>query len=256
MATTVASARGPRTHVIIPTAGRDLDLLTSCLRALAAASLDVQLRITIVVCPVSGPLSPAIGTLAPDATVIALPGPFNYARSINVGLREPDDSPYVLLLNDDCRLTKPGDLAALIALLVRERLACIGPWVMQVQSPGDGYPAIRSRGFVATKTPILGCCALWDRRWLARIGELDERFGIGYGFDEADMLFRARNLGGRWGRNDSIVAEHTNHATFGADVLARPLFRENVMRFAEKYPGVHPWGEGPEWDPLPRAPER
>jgi len=58
------------------------------------------------------------------------------------------------------------------------------------------------------------------------------------------------DAGGRWGRNDSLAVEHGNHSKFGPDMLASPLFREIIVRFAQKFLGVHPWSEGVDWDPI------
>ena len=110
---------------VVPTAGIDVERLSRCLDALQASSHGVEIRPVLVVCPATPEIVATVRRREGHrATVIALPPPFNYPRSINVGLaqREPEER-CALLLNDDCRFTGPDDLHQLATTLTERRWA-------------------------------------------------------------------------------------------------------------------------------------
>jgi len=115
--------------VIIPTSGDDTICLKRCLTSLYCAVEWKGIHLVIVLCPANKEKEKRIKEVCGKyATVISLPGPFNYCRSINKGLsqKRPDDG-YVLFLNDDVTFTKKGDLLLLKKTLREKRWACVGP---------------------------------------------------------------------------------------------------------------------------------
>ncbi len=239
---------------IIPTAGRDAQRLARCLHSLERAANGLDLQVVVVLCPATPATLRTTRKVARQrAEVIALPGPFNYCRSMNAGLlqRRAVDT-CALFLNDDVTFTTPGDLVRLKQTLRAERWACVGPHIRGWHAQHSEVP--RSVGAIRTNEPVVGACALWDLRWLDRVGQLDEEFGVGWGMDEADLGLRVVRQGGRFGRQDAVEIEHLQHATFGREYTdyAGPAHARNLAYFTSKYGrSVASWGESHHWVPLP-----
>jgi len=192
-----------------------------------------------------------------------LEGPFNYCRSINEGLkyRHSRDS-CALFLNDDVVFTQPGDLVRLKQTLFEQRWACVGPHILYNPSFRDEtWPTDKSSlnvprapGATRSNAPVSGCCALWNLEWIDRIGNLDEKFGEGYGMDEADLCMRTLRLGGRYGRQDAVAIRHEMRGTFGARYTryTGPAHMQSLLYFKHKYgQKINEWGRSHHWWPLP-----
>jgi GT2 family glycosyltransferase len=249
-----ATSRVEQVLVIIPTAGNDLDRLRRCLDSVRHAAGPIKLHPVVVLSPSSVKKVRALKTACRGrASVLPLPGAFNYCRSVNEGLaqRRPEDT-CALLINDDVTLTGKDDLATLVHTLRQQHWACTGPYVADWHNRHSAVP--RQHGPVRTNEPVNGCCVLWDLQWLDRIGGLDEEFGRGWGLDEADACLRALRRGAQFGREDRVMVFHRGHGTFGADytALEGPAHERNVRLFARKFgPDVGPWGQTHHWWPLP-----
>ena len=232
---------------VIPTSGSDIAQLRRCVDALEHAASGTQLYTLIVICPDSGPNVDTVKEqLSGRATTETLPAPFNYPRSINTAFEYMDHSDAVLFLNDDCEFLEQGDLAKLMQTLLSKKLACTGPWVStKRENERNDWQ------FSYVQSPLMGCCVLWDKTWLERIGKLDEQFGEGYGCDESDQTLRARRRGALFGQEQRVTVFHERHGTFGKGIVHSALHRENIKRWQKKYPGVHCWGESKHWMPLP-----
>lgn len=241
-----------RILVVIPTAGNSLQELTATLDSLEAHSGSCQLRFVVVVCPATPTKKQVLeASLANRVDLIFLPAPFSFPQSINAGLNARRAEDFVLIHNDDCRYTT-GNLHDLVTTLTERRLACIGPWIEQLQDDGVELGSKRGTGFSYLHTPVPAISVLWSASWLNRIGQLDEAFAQ-YGLEEADLSLRARRRGALWGRVDSVVAEHDNHATFGLEAadFHSPAHQHNFQVWQQKYPHVHSWGGSNHWRPLP-----
>ncbi len=239
---------------IIPTAGRDAQRLARCLHSLERAATGLDLHVVMVVCPPTPAALRTVNKIArPRAEIIALPGRFNYCRSINEGLRHRRaQDTGALFLNDDVTFAAPGDLIRLKKTLQAEHWACVGPHIKGWHAEHSKVP--RAAGAIRTNEPVVGACALWDLRWLDRVGRLDEEFGKGWGMDEADLGLRVVRHGGRFGRQDAVEVEHLQHATFGADYTHYdgPAHTRNYRYFKSKYGwSVDGWGGSHHWAPLP-----
>lgn len=252
--------------IIIPTAGSDLRRLEACITSVEVAADSTAFHIVLVLCPASREKERELQEhFGSRATVCALDGPFNYCRSINHGVTRarPQDA-YVLFLNDDVTFVDSGAIRVLVATLAKTRWACVGPYILfNPDVHDDTWPTEKSNARierqlaeVRTNAPVSGCCALWDRRWLERIGPLDEEFGIGWGMDEADLCLRAVRAGARYGRQDAVAIKHVMHASFGSQYTqytGAPHMR-SLRYFHQKYGNdVDEWGRSHHWDPLPDA---
>ncbi len=239
--------RDPRVLAVIPCGGKDPAMLRRCLATLHHASTGVSVRTVVILCPATKEKTAALRAVLPtNVELITLPAPFSFAASNNAGLALLRDEEYVLMLNDDCFFRGTHDLRSLIAALHKKNLACVGPWLHHQNFTSELPPEKKSWGVARTHRPLIGACLLWERKWLDRIGFFDESFS-GYGMEEADLLYRLLDSGGRWGRFDRIIVDHMHHATFGGTIKDEEPHHRNLKRWAEKYPGVHSWGESEEW---------
>jgi hypothetical protein len=84
------------------------------------------------------------------------------------------------------------------------------------------------------------------------IGDLDERFGLGF-FDDDDLAERARRAGFSLAVAYDLFVHHFGSRTFaGAGIDAPRLLQENGRRYAEKWGStsigqgvmLRPWAEG------------
>ena len=257
--------KGGRILVIIPTAGNNIEMVKRCLGSLRLASKREKIRIIIILSPSTTEKKKRFRRLfGKSAEIISLSGCFNYCRSINKGLsmRNKKDK-YVLFLNDDVTFTNEGDIHKLKTTLVKEGWACVGPFINYNPNRHDPtWPKEKSSlgfipkssGAIRTNLPVSGSCSLWDLELLGRIGKLDEKFGEGWGMDEADLCLRAIRLGARYGRQDSVAINHIMHATFGEEFTryAGPAHMKSLNYFKEKYgENIEEWGKSHHWFPLP-----
>ena len=250
--------------VIIPTALINIRRLASCIETVLMAGEGLSVKILIVICPVDHISIERIKEINySNIKVIKVDGNFNYCNSINIGCKEIDDkTSSVLFVNDDVNFINKGDISKLHNDLFREGWACIGPRIkFNPFFIDNSWPenksslnVINGNSLVRKNIPLSGCCMLWDKYWLKKIGPLDEKFGIGWGLDEADLCLRVIRKGGRYGRNENIEIIHEMHGTFGNSYTkysgdARTI---NLRYFQKKYgDGIDESGRGIHWWPLP-----
>jgi hypothetical protein len=90
------------------------------------------------------------------------------------------------------------------------------------------------RGQWCTVPKLSGFCLLMKRAVYAKIGGLDERFGLGF-FDDDDLAERARRAGFELAVAHDLFVHHFGSRTFaGNGVDAEELLDENAKRFAAK----------------------
>lgn len=247
-------------RVVIPTAGTNIPRLKRCIDSVFLAADGEWVYPVVVVCPAeAGRVGAVRRAVGDSAEVMGLPGQFNYCRSINHGVGFSADGfgfrngevGYVLFLNDDVEFTRRGDLVMLKNTLMREDWACVGPWMDDFH--GRQLGKVRSSFSFPTTEPVHGACMLWTAEWLERVGPLDEKFGEGWGLDEADMCIRARNRGGRYGLDHRVTIEHERHGTFGQEYTHWAGRAAHISKRAweSKYGAIHAWGNGKAWHPLP-----
>ena len=91
------------------------------------------------------------------------------------------------------------------------------------------------RGKWLTVPKLSGFCLLMKRAVYAKIGGLDERFGLGF-FDDDDLAERARRAGFSLAVAHDCFVHHFGSRTFaGNGVDAEALLDQNAARFAQKW---------------------
>ena len=117
------------------------------------------------------------------------PGPFCYARNVNLGIQACSGD--VLLMNDDCQMAQRGTLEALQGTFaLRPDIGILSP---EVDGVANGV--IRTGQTIQeTKHYLSFVCVLIRRAVFDKIGLLDEKFD-GYGSEDVDFCRRAQHAG-------------------------------------------------------------
>lgn len=163
--------------------------------------------------------------------------PFGYARNANIGLRHAfQESEYAILLNDDALLTSRGGFTGLVSKLASApsfgllSAACnnVGNHNQQYKAWGETIrPECRMLCFV--------CVAIPRRVWEV-VGELDEEFSDGYGFEDDDYSRRVRDAGWHLGVWDGCRIDHgTLKSSYRSGAYPREGFERNKRLFQQKY---------------------
>lgn len=145
--------------------------------------------------------------LLPSVTWVAGEKPFVFARNANIGIRAAASAD-VLLLNDDARLTTPGGITRMAALMAaRTDLGLCSAAVQGVVGNPRQLPA--GTGGIRLELETLAFVAVFiPREVYRRLGPLDERF-VGYGWEDNDYCARARAAGLGCGVADVCVVDHS-----------------------------------------------
>lgn len=175
-----------------------------------------------------------------------------FAGGVNLGLKNrqyPDRD--VMLLNPDAVITAEGVRALHAELHARPKVASVGP--AQVDGAGATsrvvwpFPHPRGTWLEAAGLGVLrrrqdfviGSVLLINRRALADVGMLDERFFL-YA-EETDWAMRAHRLGWRHRLVPSVSAIHLG-ATSSTDPIRREMqFHASQERFYRKHYGSAGW---------------
>lgn len=115
-----------------------------------------------------------------------------FIRATNQGLLQLEEKEHALLLNDDTQIVDPSWLTRLAANL-QNNVGAVGPvsnFVMGLQSMSysDRLPLGHFTNL------LIGFCLLLHADAVARVGLLDERFGLG-GNDDLDYSIRLQEAG-------------------------------------------------------------
>jgi GT2 family glycosyltransferase len=174
-----------------------------------------------------------------------------YAAATNQGIRATSGR-WVVLLNSDVLVT-PGWIDGLVSAARNPRVGLVGPMTNNAGSAdqalvvpppyGDesGLDAFAARwadvhrGDRQRVERLIGFCVLVRRATLARIGLLDERFGLG-NYEDDDICRRARNAGLTLVVARDVFVHHYGSLSFRANGVDHAgLMRENAVRFAAKW---------------------
>ncbi len=170
-----------------------------------------------------------------------------FASAINQGLTTAQGS-MIVLLNNDTVLT-PHWLEGLVTC-AQHGAGLVGPTSNYVPAPQyvrPGYDQLtglvpfaeqhwqRYRGQALPVERLSGFCLLIRREVLARIGLLDERFGVGF-FEDDDLCFRAKDAGFRLAVALDVYIHHFGSKTFaGLGLPTETLLQNNFKQFQSKW---------------------
>ena len=162
---------------------------------------------------------------------------------------------YLILLNSDT-MVAPGWLSRLLAPLDADPAALVGPVTNRIGNEAEvdtaydtwgGYlREARGRAAeyakVTSEIPTLTMfCLAMRRETQQRLGDLDERYGVGT-LEDDDYSMRARREGLRLVLAEGVLVHHFGEASFGKLFVGGEYTRvleENRARYAEKW--QEPW---------------
>jgi GT2 family glycosyltransferase/voltage-gated potassium channel Kch len=244
-------ATTPVVSIIIPVHGQ-LPTTAACLVSLASTFTAIPFEIVIV-----DDASPDGGADALSAVsgvrVVRLATNLGFVGAVNAGIAATE-SPFVVLLNNDCEVTD-GWLDALVDLAQGdERIGVVGAKLVypdgRLQEAGgvifdDGsgwnygrneHPGSPQFGFVRDVDYASGACLLVRRALLDKTGGLDERYAPAY-YEDTDLAFEARARGYRVVYQPAATVIHhegVSHGTSTGSGVKR--FQElNRTVFVEKW---------------------
>ena len=186
----------------------------------------------------------------PRVRLIAHEKNLGFARAINAGTAKARGR-WVVWLNSDAVVT-PGWLDRLVACAERAPwVGAVGPYTNEInglqrfeRSVYRGLSdlplfseslALRNAGQARWAHRLTGFCLLVKREALARVGSLDESFGLGT-YEDFDFCLRLRLAGYQLLLAEDVFVHHHGHKTFEANGVA--LDRLNAVNrdaFVEKW---------------------
>jgi GT2 family glycosyltransferase len=185
----------------------------------------------------------------PGIRLLESPRNLGFAGGNNLGLREARGGIF-LLLNSDTRVP-PGMLGRVAATLIANPGVALAGAItnaagteqrifVEARAPesimAEGLRfAEASGGRLLTSVRLDFCCVAIRRDAYARIGDLDEGFGLGY-YEDFDYCLRARALGLDLAVAEGIFVYHRGGASFGGLAgEAKALLARNKARILEKH---------------------
>jgi len=177
-----------------------------------------------------------------------------FAAANNVGLRRLADCATLVLLNNDT-IVPPGWLGGLVRHAAQPELGLVGPvtnWtgneariatdydsIAGMERFAQAYTAARGDVVFDIAVPAMFCVA-FRREVYARVGDLDEQYGLGM-FEDEDYATAVRAQGWRTVCCEDVFVHHYGMASFAKlDPAAyRRLFERNRVYFEQKW--GHPW---------------
>ena len=265
----------PRVAVVIPTRDQP-DLIDRCLAGLAQNLHRCPLRVVVVD---TGSTDPRVEEIyrRHRVTVVRQPGPFNFARACNAGIRAVD-SDLILLLNDDTEASSPGWLDRLAAWATQPGIGAVGAQlrypdgrlqhsgIMGMGVLGVGHVLVGSRP--GRDTPlrqltltrevlaVTGACLMVSRAAYDEVGGLTED-DLPNDSGDVDLCLRLARSGRRTLVCNEAVLVHHESASRGGSVedFARHTLVRRWLAELSADPYRHPDHAGdPRWGPVPPMP--
>ena len=212
----------PAVGIIIPTRDR-LDLLRRCIASVDNLSSYNQREIVIL-----DNDSREAATHAYLATcghrVVPAPGPFNYSRIINAGVRSTS-TPYVVLLNNDTVVLSEDWIECLLELCQQPDIGVVGCMLVHADGRlqhagigigyghlaynlGVGWPVLRDA------SAVTGACMMVKREVFDLVGGFDEALAVAY--NDVDFCLRVRQQGLRGVYTPFAQLKHEESSSRGA----------------------------------------
>ena len=172
-----------------------------------------------------------------------------FPKGVNQGLTEARGD-YLLLLNNDTVVTD-GYLSRLIAHAESAPemglVGVVSNYAAPPQQIAASYQTLDEMHAFAARVAqqergrhfewgrVVGLCLLIKREVIGRIGELDERFGVGF-FDDDDLSWRARQAGYKLLVAQDVFIHHFGSRTFqGLGIDTEAQLKENFRKFKDKW---------------------
>jgi GT2 family glycosyltransferase len=221
----------PPVEIVIPTRDR-ADLLRPCLESIRELTDYPNYSITILD---NDSVEDATKSLFAEsgARVVPAPGPFNYAKIMNIGFRAAQ-AEFVLTLNNDTRITDPHWLRGLVELAAQPGVAVSGCRLVfdedHAQHEGIalacgvpaanlafGSPGLRVLGGDMRSTrdvsAVTGACCVIRRSAWEAVGGYDEEFAVAY--NDVDFCIRVHQAGYRIVYTPYVSVVHAESASRG-----------------------------------------
>lgn len=213
----------PSVDIVIPTRDR-VDLLEACIDSITTLSTYRSYRITIVD---NDSVQDATRRFLArdDLRVVAEPGPFNFSRLVNAGVRA-SHADYVLLLNNDVTVLTPDWIEAMLELGQQPGVGAVGCRLLfpdgSVQHEGVAlireyvaanvswpWPVIRNT------SAVTAACMLVRRDVYWSIDGFDEKLGVVY--NDVDFCLRMVRSGRRVVYTPHAELVHDESSSRGKD---------------------------------------
>ncbi len=231
----------PSIEIVIPTRDR-LELVLQCIGAVVEKTTYKNYSITILDNDSKDP-----ETLAYFAStthkVVPCPGPFNYAKIINRGIKH-SAADYIVTLNNDTILQTPDWLERMVGLASLPDVGIVGS--KQIESSGhsehesvvitpypqhlrsDGNYPYRDHFILATKdvAAVTGAVQMFRRNFWESIGGMDEELTVV--MNDIDVCLRAQLEGRNVVYTPDVI--HTHNAGSSRGKLDPKVDRNHFLR--------------------------
>jgi CHAD domain-containing protein/GT2 family glycosyltransferase len=218
----------PSVAIVVPTRDR-LDLLSACLESVERRS--TYANYSVVICDNDSKEPETLEWLASAPyTVVACPGPFNYASIVNRGVATTD-AEFIVTLNNDTTIATPDWLERLVGLCSLDGVGSVGVKLQypdgRLQHEGVGIipmpvhlsrdvnydPVDRWLSSTRNAAAVTGACQIVRTEAWRELDGLDERLAVGY--NDVDFGMRLCEAGWRVVYTPEVVLGHRESASRG-----------------------------------------
>ncbi|NKY41355.1 glycosyltransferase family 2 protein, partial [Cellulomonas septica] len=246
----------PLVSVVVPTGGgrrtvrgEDTLLAEMCARSLVDGTAYARWELVLV--PSEGTDTAVVASVADvvgDRLVVApATGPFNFARSVNVGVAAARGE-LVLLLNDDVEAIEPRWLDRMVSVLQDPSIGVVGaqllheegviqhvgvvysdawePWHLFQQQPA-GHDHFGAGVLDADFTAATGACLLMSRRLFTEVGGMAEELPLNY--NDVDLCHKVVREGLRVVVTPAASLHHYESST------RSPVIRADETAYLRRY---------------------
>jgi len=231
----------PSIEIVIPTRDR-LELVLQCIGAVEEKTTYTNYSITILDNDSKDPETLAYFE-ATNHKVVACPGPFNYAKIVNRGIKH-STADFIVTLNNDTIVQTPDWLERMVGLASLPDVGIVGS--KQVESSGhsehesvvitpypqhlrsDGNYPYRDHFILATKdvAAVTGAVQMFRRTFWESIGGMDEELTVV--MNDIDVCLRAQLEGRNVVYTPDVV--HTHNAGSSRGKLDPKTDRNRFLR--------------------------